>query len=226
MRSIVTLITMLSLICIANMVLGAFVGDPGDATMPWATQLDTTARALADFSGTAVRIVLVLALMIGGVMYAMGIGLGRRETEDASLPYKPARPAEPAVVLSGEVVAVRQRISTSIIKLRAMPADSVPTETRIDLNAIRNDHLPDLERAHRTARSVYPDNGPESRALDSDLTASLKLIAARLDEMIEECGREARNDFATQRRFIELRHPSSANNPLALPQVTMVDARA
>lgn len=226
MRSIVTLITLLSLMCIANMVLGAFIGDPGDASMPWATQLDTTVRALADLTGTALKIVLVLAVTIGGGMYAMGIGFGRRDTEDASAPYKPARPAEPAVVLSAEVVAVRQRISTSIIKLRAMPADTVPMETRVDLDAIRNGHLPDLERAHRTARRVYPDNGPESRALDGDLAASLELIAGRLDEMIEECGREARNDFATQRRFVELRHPSTASDPLALPQVTMVDARA
>ena len=226
MRLVITTINVLALMLTASSFLNIFVGDLGDAALPGTAGPDRTMRLFADISETGMKVGLVLAVVIAGTMYALGFGSSRSIPDKKSSSNRNARPIQRALSLSPEVVAVRKRISTSIITLRGIPSDTVSAETKIDLAAIRERHLPDLEKAHRTARQIYPESGPEAETLDKDLTASLEQIATRLDEMIEECGREARSDFAIQRRFIELRHPATAEDPLALPQVRMVDAGA
>lgn len=223
MRPLVTIIMALTLMMVATSVLNGFFGD---ATGPASLGPEQTLREIADLSGGVLKGALVLAVVIAGIMYTFGLGGRQSSPDEKSSGDRTPRPMEPALPLSPEAIAVRKRISTSIIKLRGMPSDTVSAETKVDLAAIQERHLPDLEKAHRTARRIYPESGPEADTLDQDLTASLGQIATRLDEMIEECGREARSDFATQRRFIELRHPATTEDPLALPQVRMVDAGA
>lgn len=219
MRAFVTF----SCVALALMFLGPFVGSFGDP------ELGQVAGGAADpiiglLQTQGFRITVVVMVALYGVVLA--VQSLRKEGKASRSPDATSERTPAAISLSPAVIEIRRRIDASIGRMNQLPFESVPLATKIDLEDIQGSHLPGLEAAHRKARAVYPDTGPQAEALDRDLATSLDLIASRLDELLEECGREAQGDFATQRRFVELRHPAASDGPLALPKVTLVDARS
>lgn len=216
MRGMITL----SVVVLALLVIGPFMGafgtpDPSNSVGLASNQLVTLLQ-----SGTF-RVVMLSIVVIYGVVLA--VASLQATTENAPETDKTGEPLGTTITLSPEVLDLRKRIDASMTRISRLPDETVPVEAKVDLEQMRSSHIPDLETAHRKARAVYADAGPQATALDTDLAVSLELIASRLDELLDECGREAQSQFATQRRFVELRHPIESDGPLALPQATLVE---
>jgi hypothetical protein len=161
----------------------------------------------------------IAAIVAGLILYVIDWPRHPASRKADTLPPQRAPIAPP--FLSAPARAATDRVNAALGRLQSMPAETFSPESTIELAAIQDRHLPGLRSAHAKARAAFPADGPEAGALDTDLAGSLNRIADTLDELVAECGDEARLDFATERRFIELRHPITSD-PLALPSVHIV----
>ncbi len=175
------------------------------------------------------RLVGVLCLSTGGLSYMSGIGPRFHDLFDDPHPLLPTAEQRTGTKqkpsYSQVARAASDRVETALGRLRSMPVETFSPEAWLDYEAIRDKHLPGLRAAHATARAAFPADGPDALLIDADLANSLDLIAGTLDALVADCGDEARSGFAVERRFVELRHPSSAD-PLVLPAFPIVERQA
>lgn len=164
----------------------------------------------------------IAMIVVGLFLYLVGWPRPALAGDAQALPMRPHHAPVAPPVLSAPAIAATDRVTAALDRLRSMPADTFTAEARTEYEAIRDKHLPGLRSAHSKARAAFPADSREAATLDADLAGSLDLISGKLDELIEDCGDEARTGFDVERRFVQLRHPSEAD-PLALPSVHMVE---
>lgn len=172
-------------------------------------------------SSPSFRMLLVVGLASAGFLYLFGfVSLGGQQ--EVRAPLKPIR-STPRLVLSPGAYSAALKVRTVLAQLRDMPPGVVTSETLVEYEAIRDRHYPELEAAHRRARSAVPSDGPEAAGLDTDYASALAVLSAKLDELVRSCGREARADFATHRLFVETRHPVEVADGLTLASLASTE---
>lgn len=215
------------MIVLANLTIGVIFGDPTPIAAGLAQPEVFQATDL--ILSPLVRLLGILSMLIGGCCYAFGIDplFPRAVTDPDQAPDndRARRRSDARAAYSPVAAAASDRVDLALARLRSMPADTFSPEARLEYEAIRDKHLPSLRAAHTTARAAFPADGPDAAAIDADLAGSLTLLAGKLEELIEHCGEEARSGLAVERRFVELRHPSTAD-PLALSADRMAGGNA
>ena len=201
MRPLVTGLFFTGLLLLAGSMLFGMVGyDPlPDGGLPWDNGLS---RLASDLASTTARMTGILLMICGGFLYALDAS-GRTDELPAPVADKPT-PLD--IELSPDADTASRRVRTALLRLNNMPADVVTPEIRIEYDAIRTRHVPDLEAAHAKARRAVVDE-KDAAKLDSDYATSLSLIADKLNDLLDDCEEVAGRDLAVQRRFIETRHP-------------------
>ena len=213
----------LGLMVVAGNFLLSFVA-PEAGGAGGAPYIDSLAQFTDLLTSPTIRMLGICSIIAGGWSYMMGygplfpVGSAEPDAKSSTAPAKSIRKP----ILSPVAKIASDRASAALGRLRSMPSDTFTAEALTEYEAIRDKHLPDLRSAHSKARAAFPADSQEAATLDDDLAGSLDLISDKLDELIADCGDEARTGFDVARRFVELRHPSDAD-PLALPSVHMVE---
>lgn len=151
----------------------------------------------------------ILMMAIGGMAVIFGTGepIGTAVT---SPPRRGNRTTAQPLLLTAEAQTAAISLNERLTRFRSLPADTVSAEASIEFDAIVAKHLPHLRAAHDGARLTVPDGSTEAEALDHDYAQSLDRLTATVDRLVNDCSGAARDRFAVEQRFIEMRHPDGS----------------
>lgn len=157
-------------------------------------------------SGTMVDTFCILMVVVAGMLYATGMGGGGRSDEPSA--EAPRSRRVPTLPLNETARAAEARLAELIAQFRSIPDHIVLQEASIEFERIEGKHVPDLQLAHREARTTVSATSAKAELLDADYAVMLNRLNDSLQRLIESCEALGRERLEVQGRFIEARHPT------------------
>ena len=166
-------------------------------------------QQIADLlSGNVVKLLAVVLILVGGMLYATGMGyIELAGPSDGTAP----RPNPLAATLPMNIDArmAEARISGLFARLKAVP-EELREEATIELEGIEQRHMPALTRAHRKARATVSPTSQQADELDTDYAASLNRLSDTLEQMLDRSTALGRDRLQWQSLVIEERFPTAS----------------
>jgi|FEC22Drversion2_1045045.scaffolds.fasta_scaffold03981_4 hypothetical protein len=166
-------------------------------------------QQIADLlSGNVVKLLAVVLILVGGMLYATGMGyIELAGPFDGTAP----RPKPLAATLPMNIDArmAEARIAGLLARLKAVP-EELREEATIELEGIEQRHMPALTRAHRKARATVSPTSQQADELDTDYAASLNRLSATLEQMLDRSTALGRDRLQWQSLVIEERFPTAS----------------
>lgn len=157
-------------------------------------------------SGTMLNTLCILMVIVAGVLYATGGG--EKDRSDPS-PAGAARPRRASTLpLNAAARDAEARLAELTAQFRSIPEHIVLQEAGIEFERIEARHVPDLQLAHREARTTVSATSAKADLLDADYAVMLNRLNDSLQRLIESCEALGRERLEVQGRFIEARHPT------------------
>ncbi|MBB3349407.1 hypothetical protein [Sphingomonas sp. BK069] len=164
-------------------------------------------QQIADLlSGDVVKPLAVVLILVGGMLYATGMGY-----IELAGPSKGNAPRpKPLATLPMNIDArmAEARITGLLARLKAVP-EELREEATIELEGIEQRHMPALTRAHRKARATVSPTSKQADELDTDYAASLNRLSATLEQMVDRSEALGRERLQWQTLVIEERFPNA-----------------
>lgn len=166
-------------------------------------------QQIADLlSGNVVKSLAVVLILVGGVLYATGIGYielaGHSEGTAAR-----TKPLAATLPMNIDARMAEARIAGLLARLKAIP-EELREEATIELEGIEQRHMPALAQAHRKARATVSPTSQQADELDTDYAGSLNRLSATLEQMVDRSEALGRERLQWQSLVIEERFPTAS----------------
>jgi hypothetical protein len=166
-------------------------------------------QQIADLlSGNVVKSLAVVLILVGGLLYATGIGYIELAGPSEGNASRPKRPAA-TLPMNIDARMAEARIAELLARLKGIP-EELREEATIELEGIEQRHMPALTRAHRKARATVSPTSPQADELDTDYAASLNRLSATLEHMADRSEALGRERLRWQTLVIKERFPTTS----------------
>lgn len=193
----------------ASWIINTIVGDDPGPAGSGGTVSHITENLHNVASDTMIDTFCILMVVVAGVLYATGIGGSGRS--DEPLAEAPRTRRTPTLLLNETARAAEARLAELIAQFRSIPEHIVLQEASIEFERIEAKHVPDLQLAHREARTTVSATSAKADLLDADYAVMLNRLNDSLQRLIESCEALGRERLEVQGRFIEARHPTDTH---------------
>ncbi|MBB3349742.1 hypothetical protein [Sphingomonas sp. BK069] len=165
-------------------------------------------QQIADLlSGNVVKSLAVVLILVGGMLYATGMGyIELAGPSEGTAPRQ--KPLAATLPMNIDARMAEARIAGLFARLKAVP-EELREEATIELEGIEQRHMPALTQAHRKARSTVSPTSQQADELDTDYAASLNRLSATLEQMVNRSEALGRERLHWQTLVIEERFPNA-----------------
>lgn len=164
-------------------------------------------RIIDTLQGPIGNALCIIGIVAAGMAYMtgnFGFGFGGSPTVTGEKPKR-----VPTLPMSEVARAAEARLNALSAQFRSIPENMVLPEASIEFEAIEARHVPDVQLAHREARSTVSSTSEKAEALDADYAAMLDKISDSVQRLVDGCEALGRERLAVQGHFIEARHPGA-----------------